>query len=130
MDQNATVIVVAVVVAIAAVIAWLLWQRGRSARLRQRFGSEYEREVSRAGDVRSAEAELAAREKRVARLQIRPLPPDEAQRFTHAWRTIQTQFVDDPLGNHRPGELTMQSGHRGLAPRNQRADAGECQQQQ
>ncbi len=116
MDQNATVIVVAVVVAIAAVIAWLLWQRGRSARLRQRFGSEYEREVSRAGDVRSAEAELAVREKRVARLQIRPLPPDEAQRFTHAWRTIQTQFVDDPRGAVREadrvvGEVMLARGY-------------------
>jgi FtsZ-interacting cell division protein ZipA len=116
MDQNATVIVVAVVVAIAAVVAWLMWQRQRSSRLRQRFGSEYEREVSRAGDVRSAEAELAAREKRVSRLQIHPLPPDEARRFAQAWRTIQTQFVDDPRGAVREadkvvGEVMLARGY-------------------
>jgi hypothetical protein len=107
MDQNATVIVVAVVVAIAAVVAWLMWQRQRSSRLRQRFGPEYAHEVNRSGDVRRAEAELAAREKRVARLQIRPLPPEDAQRFAHAWRTIQTQFVDDPRSAVREADKVV-----------------------
>jgi hypothetical protein len=96
MDQNTTMIVVAIVVVIAAALGWLAWRRQRSTRLRDRFGDEYHREVSRTGNVSRAEAELAARERRVAKLHIRPLSHEDATQYGQSWRAIQTQFVDDP----------------------------------
>lgn len=97
MDQN-TMIVVAIAVVAAVVAIWLVWQRQRRSRLRDRFGSEYQREVERQGSLSKAEATLAAREKRVARLHIKPLMADDAARFSQEWRAIQTRFVDDPRG--------------------------------
>jgi hypothetical protein len=97
MDQN-TMIIVAIAIAVAVVAMWFVWQRQRSSRLRDHFGDEYHREIERQGSLPKAEAALAAREKRVARLHIKPLIGDDAARFANAWRQIQTKFVDDPKG--------------------------------
>jgi hypothetical protein len=98
MDQNTMIIIAAIVIVGAAVVMWFIWQRQRSTRLRSRFGDEYHREIERQGSLSKAEATLAAREKRVARLHIKPLMADDAARFANAWRNIQTKFVDDPKG--------------------------------
>jgi hypothetical protein len=85
----------AVIVALVAVA--LVVARGRrSAQLRQRFGPEYERTLRETGDVRRTDAALQARAARVDRLHIRPLSPEDAQRFAERWRLVQAQFVDDP----------------------------------
>ena len=97
MDQNVVLIAVVALI-VVAVVAWLMWQRQRSSRLRERFGTEYERHVERVGSVRAAEAELAQRERRVARFHIRPLTLEDAARFSAQWEAIQTKFVDDPHG--------------------------------
>ncbi len=90
-------IVVVVVLLIAiGLAAWMLMQRRRSEELRERFGPEYTRAVEELGDERRAEAELAAREKRVEHFDIRPLIPQEHERFAQAWRSTQARFVDDP----------------------------------
>jgi hypothetical protein len=52
--------------------------------------------VDQYGDQRKAEAELAAREKRVRKLEIRPLRPAEHSRFAEAWQKTQARFVDEP----------------------------------
>ena len=85
------------IVALIAVIAWASAQRRRkeSLRLQQRFGAEYVRLVNEVGRPK-AEAELAAREKRVASLTLEPLPPADAAKFRDAWVAIQARFVDDP----------------------------------
>lgn len=89
-----TMIVVAAIV--GAGVVWFVMGRRRHARLRQRFGPEYERAVHEVGNVRRAEATLEARAKRVERLQIRPLNAADGARFADAWRHIQTRFVDEP----------------------------------
>ena len=90
-------IVVAVVLLIAiGLAAWMFMQRRRSEELRERFGPEYTRAVDELGDERRAEAELAAREKRVKQFDIRPLIPQEQERFAQAWRSTQARFVDEP----------------------------------
>ncbi len=45
---------------------------------------------------RKAEAELAARQERVSKLEIRELTQEEQVRFSDAWRKTQADFVDDP----------------------------------
>jgi hypothetical protein len=81
-----------------AVFAWLYVRRGRNttAGLRQRFGPEYEQAVRDHGSERRGEAQLADREKRVRRLEIRNLDPTERERFSGQWEALQSRFVDDP----------------------------------
>jgi hypothetical protein len=85
------------IVALIAVIAWASAQRRRkeSLRLQQRFGTEYVRLVNELGRPK-AEAELAAREERVATLTLLTLPAADAAKFRDAWVAIQARFVDDP----------------------------------
>jgi hypothetical protein len=96
--QTWIVLAVVVIVAIAAVAGWLLYQRNLSSRLRRRFGPEYGRAVDQLGSRSKAETELRAREKRVERLHIVPLTPPEAERFRQAWKSLQARFVDNPKG--------------------------------
>ena len=92
----------AVFVIIALAVGVALWLRSRHAhrshQLREGFGPEYDRVVERYGDRSRAERELAARERRVRKLDIRLLSPDERDRFGGAWSEVQRRFVDDPHG--------------------------------
>jgi hypothetical protein len=97
MDTTLLIIAVAVALVLGGVLGWYLQNR-RSVHLKERFGPEYERASQEAGSIRQAEAALAAREKRVEKLHIRPLTPDETGRFSEVWRHVQTLFVDDPKG--------------------------------
>ena len=97
MDQ--TVVWVLIAIVLIGAIAWITMSRLRSQRLRERFGSEYDRTIRSAGNTRKAEATLEARARRVAKLPIRPLTPSDADRFDAAWRAVQARFVDDPHGS-------------------------------
>jgi hypothetical protein len=88
------VIVVVIVVVIAALAVGAMEMRRR--RLRQQFGPEYDRAVTETGSRRKAEAELAARQRRVAKLDIRPLSREENARYQGEWNVIQERFVDTP----------------------------------
>jgi hypothetical protein len=90
----AVVIVIALIVVVALGTGILYDSRRR--RLRQRFGPEYDRLVDERDSKRKAEAELAAREKRVKGLEIRPLNPAAQARYTKEWSSIQERFVDEP----------------------------------
>jgi FtsZ-interacting cell division protein ZipA len=96
MTQTAWIIVAIVVIALI-VIAAIGWsRRRRSDHLRDRFGREYDRTVEAAGGRAKAEADLAEREKRVDKLDIRPLNADERGKFLDRWSEVQARFVDDP----------------------------------
>ncbi len=86
------------IVVVIAIAAAYYARRKESVRLQQRFGPEYGRIVDRLGNRAKAEAELAAREKRVERLNITPLAPADVARFSQAWSTLQGRFVDNPKG--------------------------------
>jgi hypothetical protein len=90
------IILVIVLLVVIGAVAWMLMQRRRSEELRERFGPEYTRTIEEHGDQGRAEAELAAREKRVEQFDIRPLMPQEQERFAQAWRSTQARFVDEP----------------------------------
>ena len=96
MTQTAWIVVAIVIVALL-VVAGILWsRRRRSEHLRDRFGPEYDRAVDAKGGRSEAEAELAEREKRVEKLDIRPLEPAERREFIQRWTDVQARFVDDP----------------------------------
>jgi hypothetical protein len=113
---NTVIAAVLVIALVLAVVAWLFMQRQRSAKLKQRFGLEYDRTVSEFGSRAKAEAELTAREKRVARLSVVPLTPADALRFSQAWSALQGRFVDNPKGvvaqaDHLVRELMEKRGY-------------------
>jgi hypothetical protein len=90
-------IIVVLVLVTALALGWVFYQNRRSEHLRQRFGPEYQHAVQRTGDRRRAESELAEREKQAKSLDIRPLTSEENRRFSKAWQTTQTRFVDQPV---------------------------------
>jgi hypothetical protein len=83
------IIIVVVAVVAAAVIGWRY-------RLRRRFGPEYDRAVAEHSGVLRAEAELSGRQRRVRKLDIRPLSDDARRRYTADWAVVQERFVDAP----------------------------------
>lgn len=98
MGSMDTLTIIAIVIAVIALIVaiWSIAQVQRTRRLKSRFGPEYDYELQREGDRRRAEAELAGREARADKLEIRHLTKDERQRFAQAWKQEQAHFVDDP----------------------------------
>lgn len=88
---------IVVVLLVAIVAAVMISRRRQAERLQQTFGAEYDRQVEEAGGSRSkAQAELLKREKRVEKLDIRPLPPEKREGFLGDWQHVQAGFVDDP----------------------------------
>jgi hypothetical protein len=98
--SNPTVIAILAVVALAIVIAIaaIVHKRSTTARLRNRFGPEYERTVLELGSERKAQAILADREKRVSKLKLRELGEMQRERFAADWNTVQARFIDHPKG--------------------------------
>jgi FtsZ-interacting cell division protein ZipA len=92
-------IVIAVVAAIVLlVVLWSATRARRTRSLQDRFGREYDRTIEHAGDKREAERELREREKRHEQLDLRPLAPEQRDRYIEQWEVTQGRFVDDPSG--------------------------------
>src|SRR5271165_4149276 len=91
---------VAAVIVIIAVLAWLYVRKRRSTTqdLRHKFGPEYDRAVLKHGSERKAQSKLEDREKRVEKLNIRDLDPVEHDRFLKHWESVQSRFIDSPKG--------------------------------
>lgn len=98
MSTEVVVVLILAAAALGAVAAWFLLRRRRSSELRRTFGPEYDRTVENAGKRSEAERELEHRRERVRQLEIRPLPPEEAERFARGWQQVQKRFVDAPAG--------------------------------
>jgi hypothetical protein len=93
MKPGIIILIAAIGVAVIALGIYLATRR-RSEHLRERFGPEYDRAVT---DGRlSGERELAARQRRVERLEIRSLDQDQRDEFARRWRDTQANFVDSP----------------------------------
>jgi hypothetical protein len=86
------VVIIVVVVAAAVVAAGEL----RRARVRRQFGPEYDRLVQELGGRKKADAELAARQRRVEALGIHELPPEQRASYSGNWTAVQERFVDAP----------------------------------
>ena len=107
MDSQ-TLGILAIIVALIAVAAWLLYRKKQSKTLEQRFGPEYGRTVDELGSKPKAEAELRTRQKRVEKLDIVPLSAADASRFSQAWRALQGRFVDNPKGVLQEADALVQ----------------------
>ena len=95
MDPKLVAAIVVAAVVIVGAIAWFALRRRRTAELRNRFGPEYERTIRERG-TRRGEVVLMEREKRVQKLSLRDLTPDEREHFVAEWQVVQARFVDDP----------------------------------
>jgi hypothetical protein len=86
-----------VVALVAIVLVAVLAIRARShARLKERFGPEYDRAVERASSRRDAEQELSEVAHRRDQLEIKELDPQVQAQFAEEWAAIQARFVDTP----------------------------------
>lgn len=95
MDTWLWIVVIAVVVVAAIVLALALRARQR-ARLKDRFGPEYERTVQALDSRRQAEIDLRNREEHHSLLSLQPLAPAVRDRYQTRWDEMQSQFVDRP----------------------------------
>jgi hypothetical protein len=83
-------------IVVVAILAWYLLRQERSKKLRARFGPEYDHAVHEFGNQAKAEDALTARQRRIAKVQIRSLSTEERNRFAAQWHEAQARFVDDP----------------------------------
>ena len=72
------VLILILVVIVLGVAGWFLL---RHQRLRQRFGSEYEKVVAEHSGFLAAERELRDRQRRHDQLELRTLDPEAQQRY-------------------------------------------------
>jgi len=91
-------IVVLVVLALVLVVvaATAAGRSRRSARLKQRFGPEYDRRLEEHGDRRLVEAELRDVTRRRDTLDVQPLSEPARLRYLDSWQVLQAAFVDRP----------------------------------
>ena len=108
MDTWVWIVIVAAVAVVIGIVVWRAVSARRSRRLKEGFGSEYDRTVEQAGGRRGAERELREREKRHEELDIRPLSPEARDRYAEEWETLQSRFVDDPSGAVRDADVLVQ----------------------
>lgn len=94
MDATGLIVVAAVIV--LAIILLVVWIGMRRRRLQSTFGPEYQRVATESGSKWRADSELAARQQRRQKLDIRPLAPESRQRYADSWQQIQAEFVDQP----------------------------------
>ena len=90
----AAIVIVVAVLIIAGLVASAVLIRRR--KLQEQFGPEYDRVVAERSSRLRAEAELSDRQRRVHKLDIRPLTEEARAKYAADWVTIQERFVDSP----------------------------------
>ena len=98
---------IAVIIAVAASV-WLYASNHRTKELRSKFGPEYRRMARAEGDAGQAERLLLERERRVKKLEIKPLTETERNEFADAWEHAQAEFVDDPTAAVTHADILVQ----------------------
>ena len=96
MSTTEAIVLAVVALVLVVAVAWWTARLRRRYELRDRFGDEYEIVLEEHGSKRQADRELAARQARHDRLDIRPLDPQVRLRYGEQWRATQARFVDEP----------------------------------
>jgi hypothetical protein len=91
-------ILLLIAIAALAFAGYMVWKSRHTQYIRSRFGPEYDHLVQERGSRALAEKELDYRAKRVDQFHIRPLSPEEINKYATEWRAAQHRFVDDPRG--------------------------------
>jgi hypothetical protein len=93
-----TGVIIGIIIAVIVVVAAIVVASGelRRARMRRQFGPEYERLAQELGSKKKADAELAARQRRVQALNIGELSADQRASYSGDWTAVQERFVDTP----------------------------------
>jgi len=101
-----TVLIVILIVAVLAIagLAWKLFHKQHTKKLRSQFGPEYDRAIEQYGASAQAEKDLEARQKRMQKIDIHSLTPVERERFADRWQVVQSRFVDDPSATIREAD--------------------------
>lgn len=91
-------IAVLAVIAIASVVLAVraTADRRRTIRLKEHYGSEYQRAVGETGDQRAAEKALLDRERNRNKLDIVTLSPEAQAKYGEYWHSVQSGFIDSP----------------------------------
>jgi ABC-type multidrug transport system fused ATPase/permease subunit len=89
-------LMVAALVVLGAIAAFVYSRRKHSEQLQEKFGFEYDHTVQTLGSEKMAQVELQERQNHVESLDIRPLTAEERDRYLADWDSVQTKFVDDP----------------------------------
>jgi hypothetical protein len=95
MSSGAIAVVIVAVIVIAGLVAALA-VTARRRRLQRQFGPEYDVAVNEQNSKLRAEAELTDRQRRVRKLDIKPLSDAARQRYSADWMATQERFVDSP----------------------------------
>ena len=96
--MNTTYLIIAAVLVLLVVVVLSLVLSGRSrrsARLKDKFGTEYDNAVQASGK-KNAQKELEERQKHVETLDIHPLSVSDRGRYLADWAAVQSKFVDQP----------------------------------
>ena len=101
------IIIAVAIVAVVALAVWAAMRARRTRELRSTFGPEYERTMETEGSRKDAESELQARRRRRQQLAIRPLAPEERERYRAEWQAVQSRFVDQPGPAVREADLLV-----------------------
>jgi hypothetical protein len=94
--DTTTLVLMIIVIALAALVVWVVTQRAKFRKLQTRFGPEYERVLDQERNPLRAASLLEKRTKRVAKYNIQPLTVEQRDRCSRDWRAAQEHFVDDP----------------------------------
>ena len=113
MNSSTLVIAVAIMFAIGVLIAlvtviWLSVSNRRTKELKSKFGPEYRRVARAEGSAAQAEQILLQREKRLQKLEIKPLTETQKHEFADAWEHAQAEFVDDPTAAVTHADVLVQ----------------------
>jgi hypothetical protein len=97
------IVLAAAIIAAAVLVIAFIRIRARRARLKERFGREYQRAVADEG-VGPAESRLSGIESEREELQLRDLPAATRERYLDEWRQAEARFVSDPRDATRAAE--------------------------
>jgi hypothetical protein len=95
MSSGTVAVIIVIALALIAVGAGIAATQ-RRMRLQRKFGPEYDRVANEQHSKVRADAELTERERRVRKLDIRPLPEQSRRRYQSDWVAVQERFVDTP----------------------------------
>jgi len=97
------VVAVLVVIAVLVMLAIRLRRSRHSARLRRRFGPEYDMAVRRLGRTQG-ERHLESRLHDHGQRRIRSVTPEEREAALRSFEAVQTSFVETPVGAVRAAD--------------------------